>query len=709
MPSRYAVVAVVSRNRCAHLGRDGIAVAELERPLDHAQVRPRVLERDLASEPVERLERLDRVALHARPDGVADDGEQVHEALRAQQIVELLLARPVPAHQALERRWLVRRVVIDVHLRVALGARDGVVDERFECAALLGVRVRPVRVIRRRAVRVRRHPAEEVFAAVLARERIALEVEEHVFRRRLGQSRETEPVLYRQQLVHRPRLIPARELDRGLVDGALERGLGASPHVERTVLAERAEPLKRRHSALFDDATLHPRDPRDEGQVIVAAPPGVARRPPDARLALVDGLGVVSRADVLVRARDGRLELRLDPPEVRRIGVEAIGLDRVLGVRRDDVKGRGCATLRVLEQRRVERELEDRRAARLHRELRVDGLVRPVSQGARSGDLEQDVRLPDPTAAAERRLHDGVGSAGHRVEGSSGGELGEEKLAEIDDSEAAGAEGFDVRSLVLEPALNQRLEERILGAEGPVDGSSGERHVEAGLVPAPQESREVGCRENVGVVVEIHGNSEPTDPAPCLRARIRRFLEEPVRWLGRGMAGDASDGADADGDGVRGEQRRTPHHAADAEAEAGSMLGEPFEVDPPFGRCDGDGSEGPEGSRHAGVPCPPGSRDAQLHEAVAPVDAAKVLGGEAGLVIVRRRRARDEQDVTAVRSDLGGLFDVGAVVDGILAKGPRDELLSPERAVARADAFDAPFDRGRLVAECRDEERLRER
>ena len=147
----------------------------------------------VAHEVVERLDPLDRVALDRRAQALAHRPEQVDEDAAAQQPVDLVLARGVPAHQPLERGRLVRRVVVDVHLRDS--ARAAAVEKsmsrsnaRFSPASVtsdgsfgsndqIGVKS-PVDV----------EHAEEVVDAVVERVRVALEVEEQVASVRLGGS-----------------------------------------------------------------------------------------------------------------------------------------------------------------------------------------------------------------------------------------------------------------------------------------------------------------------------------------------------------------------------------------------------------------------------------------------------------------------------------------------------------------------------------------
>ena len=144
----HHVVAVVALDPLELVGRGSLAVAEFEPLLEGDDARARVAQVDLADEPVERLHLLDRVALDRRAQRLADDPEQVDQDSLAEQSIDLGLARPVAPHQALEGGRLVRRVVVDVQVRVALEALDEEVDEALERASL-GVERELVRVIAR--------------------------------------------------------------------------------------------------------------------------------------------------------------------------------------------------------------------------------------------------------------------------------------------------------------------------------------------------------------------------------------------------------------------------------------------------------------------------------------------------------------------------------------------------------------------------------
>ena len=98
------------------------ALAELEPLLEGDDARPGIAQVDLADEVVERLHLLDRVALDRCPQRLTDDAQEVDHHAFAEEAIDLGLARPVAAHQALEGGRLVRRVVVDVHRRVLVEA-----------------------------------------------------------------------------------------------------------------------------------------------------------------------------------------------------------------------------------------------------------------------------------------------------------------------------------------------------------------------------------------------------------------------------------------------------------------------------------------------------------------------------------------------------------------------------------------------------------
>jgi hypothetical protein len=142
--------------------------------------------RALALRHVELLDLLERVRLLRDPHALADDPEEVHEDAAAQQLVHLVLARGVAAHQPLDGPGLVGGVVVDVHPGW-VSRRAITVSTRLEGPLL---RVRSwAQGGDGRAVLLDDRSDQELEAA-LEGPRVGLEVEEEVPRRGLGEGGE---------------------------------------------------------------------------------------------------------------------------------------------------------------------------------------------------------------------------------------------------------------------------------------------------------------------------------------------------------------------------------------------------------------------------------------------------------------------------------------------------------------------------------------
>src|SRR5262249_51187398 len=90
------------------------------------------------------------------------------------------LARRIAAHQPLQRRRLVRYIVIDVQTGELRPACHDKIDESFERALLVGARERPLALTDESTARVPEEIAEQIFQAMLADEGVAFEVEKHI-------------------------------------------------------------------------------------------------------------------------------------------------------------------------------------------------------------------------------------------------------------------------------------------------------------------------------------------------------------------------------------------------------------------------------------------------------------------------------------------------------------------------------------------------
>ena len=125
-----------------------------------------------ALEAVEGLQLLDGVALDRGQQPLPHDLVEVHEDVAPKQPVDLILARVVAAHELLEVAGLVRRVVVDVELRVRCQAVHDHVDAALEGCLLTG----------------RRHLARGVLAPEGVEQRLTVRVDRG---RRLTAARES--------------------------------------------------------------------------------------------------------------------------------------------------------------------------------------------------------------------------------------------------------------------------------------------------------------------------------------------------------------------------------------------------------------------------------------------------------------------------------------------------------------------------------------
>jgi len=505
---RKAVVAIVGLDGARAVVVLGQRRPQLEAALDHPQRASRLLERLLALEAVEGLERLDRVLLDAGPQRLANHRVEVDEAAGAQQPVDLRLAGGVAAHQALDRPGLVHSVVIHVHAGVARPALHDHVDQRLEAPALGGAAQSPAAVItscatirrgRPRLGQIRRRPAEQVLETAVVHVRVGLEIEEQITRRWRRQAREAASRLDGEHLAHRLVLGAPDELDARLL---------AHPHV---TLARSARRLPRDGQGLgreggegadvagIELAGLEARETGDEAQVIVSTPLPVTAWPPAADVAVRDRIRI---GEWLRLGIGGGLEPAPHQPVIGQVLLDPEGLEREVGPPRHDVHVLGEHALHLAEQLAVETELEDRARPGLARELGVERLVGPVAERARARDLAQHVGAPDPAPARERRLGDHLGAGEHRLERALE-PAGARLVVETGDGHALPLEVRKVGALVLEAALGQHVGfgPVVVGRlPPPLDHPALER----GEVPAREVVGQVGGRQTQLPGVELH-------------------------------------------------------------------------------------------------------------------------------------------------------------------------------------------------------------
>ena len=202
---REAVLAVVGGHLRIELRRDAVLVTELDGELEIAARKGCVAQVELADEAVQGLELFQAVALDAYAKGLAHDGMEVDEAAAAQQPVERLAARDIARAQTLQGGGLVGAEMVDVKRGIRLQPRHHEIDEAL-ARGFLGRRIeRPILLEPEHALRVPPRVTGQVLEALVADERIALEVEVDVARRGLGQALEAAERLDRQRFHWRQR------------------------------------------------------------------------------------------------------------------------------------------------------------------------------------------------------------------------------------------------------------------------------------------------------------------------------------------------------------------------------------------------------------------------------------------------------------------------------------------------------------------------
>ena len=315
------------------------------------------------------LELLQRVALLADLQALSDHGVEVDEDVVAQQVVDLLLARRVLDGERPELGRLVRGVVKDVHLGVLCAQRTGPVDETLECRLLRRFVVRPEALVAALGT-----PAPQVLdAALSAHIRIALKVEEHVTRARVGKPPVAHASDRWQVPTRRTPSLARLDLQGGLV---AQNVVGVVAERSRIELARRRGQSRHRAEPQVNELlALIAASECDEAEVVVRAP---------ARLAFE-----AQGADRAVRDRLGVCRHRLaDPPQCFnppnnvamqcRISAERHLLDPP--VAQDHVRERLVAALGLPEQPAVEAELVNDIRLDLSRKLGVEHLIGVVPE-----------------------------------------------------------------------------------------------------------------------------------------------------------------------------------------------------------------------------------------------------------------------------------------------------------------------------------------
>ena len=114
----------------------------------------------------------------------------------------------------------------------------------------------------------------------------------------------------------------------------------------------------------------------------------------------------------------------------------------------------------------VKAKLEYRSRPGFPSQLCVEYLIGPITQCAWGLDPHQNIGIPEPPAARQRRLHDAIDTGTHRSQrilGPRVDRVGRRKARYIS---ALCLKVFKIRSLMLEPTLNQRLEPGLVPLRG---------------------------------------------------------------------------------------------------------------------------------------------------------------------------------------------------------------------------------------------------
>ena len=486
---RDAVLAVV----CGDRGED--RVVALDHPaLELDDRRAALADLGGALEADQVLDLLEPVARPRDTEAALHDLVEVDEHLAAQQVVELGLTGAVAAHHPPERRDLVLRVVVDVQVGVLREPGVHLVDERLEGRALPVVVGRPPHG--ELVVRVGLAP-EVLEAARVVPERVALEVEEEIARRRIGQQREPGGGLEREELVLVASALARDQLQPSLATELRERLVGHPGWAGLVVRArERGE---RGDVRLPEPLDLPPLDPGDPAEVVDRVPVRVAPWPELADPAPVDRERLGRR-----RIGDEALEPPLDAPLV---GGELLRPERLHRlVPEQHVDPLRSDALQYSEPLAVEAELQDVRGLRVPRELRVESLVGPRADLRRRLHPDQEVRDTAPAVPDECRLVDDVDAGAH---------CGERLLAaarpvalELDrgDGEPLRAQAFEVGVLVLEP-LAEDERGLVAGRRRLGKAPLGDLQRQCGEVLACKVRRHVGRRQPDTTVEDLHDGS----------------------------------------------------------------------------------------------------------------------------------------------------------------------------------------------------------
>jgi Methylmalonyl-CoA mutase len=275
-------------------------------------------------ERVKRFEFLDRIAFDARANAMADDGEEIDEDLRAEEVVDFILRRGVTPHQAFHGGRLVRREMVDVQIGECLETLRHEVDEALERGPFFATIGGPITDIPLIAVVFEIEISEQKLEPSFARERIPFEIEKDISRRRFGKPRQAKTGDRRQLLVHHHAARSALDLNSCLLADLFVASGGPTVRSPLKRNRHRSERSRAGDPMPVQLSDLRFADSRDQRQMVVPPSPGVAMTAPPANLAMLDRFGI-GRAGAI---RNGPFQAGPHMPVIGRIVRDAVRFRR---------------------------------------------------------------------------------------------------------------------------------------------------------------------------------------------------------------------------------------------------------------------------------------------------------------------------------------------------------------------------------------------
>ena len=221
-----AVLGVITFKRQFEFVGNVVCATEFERVLDVSHRRARFRQWRAPDELGEALEGFQRILFDAGSNRLLEYCVEVNEDLGAEHAIDFVFARGIGAHQALKGRGFVRAEMVDVHRRICLPTPNHFVHQPFETDFFLLGGECPVFFVGEALCFSACDKTEQVLLSAAAYERIAFEVDEHVFGRRHRQSAKASVFCDREQFVNSLAAAHAHLPEHGLV-----RALARETHV----------------------------------------------------------------------------------------------------------------------------------------------------------------------------------------------------------------------------------------------------------------------------------------------------------------------------------------------------------------------------------------------------------------------------------------------------------------------------------------------